>query len=54
MTNRILGTQTKINNPYNQYEIKAMDGIYSAIDEFEALGLNTDSLYQSLAQITTK
>ena len=54
MNNRILGTQTKIENPYTEYEIKAMDGIYSAIDEFQALDMNTDALYTALAQITAR
>lgn len=54
MTSRILGEQTKVQNPYSKYEVKAMDGIYSAIDEFQALDINTDALYEALAQITTR
>ena len=54
MTSRILGEQTKVQNPYSKYEVKAMDGIYSAIDEFQALDINTDALYEALAQITNR
>ena len=54
MTSRILGEQTKVQNPYSKYEVKAMDGIYSAIDEFQALDINTDALYEALAQITSR
>tara|TARA_B100000927_G_C16458808_1_gene467004 strand:- start:515 stop:715 length:201 start_codon:yes stop_codon:yes gene_type:complete len=54
MNNRILGTQPKIENPYDQYEIKAMDGIYSAIDEFQAMDLDTTALYAALELVAAR
>ena len=50
----ILGTQTQTQNPYDQYEVKAMDGIYAAIYEFQAMDLDTTPLYEALEQITAR